>query len=163
MTFRVLSSVTIPTISAIRGRASWSGRQLSGSSVKRSSDRSFDASFSSSSGTPRVTITKSLATILIHFGLFNYALNFYMFGPDSIFSTYCIIDHYNAPMLIACQGSQRSFMAGLSNLRAVTYSRHHLEDHETTCNCMDLLVPKRTHRLADFKSWLAWDGMSSKK
>ena len=58
-----------------------------------------------------VTITMSHATISIHF---IYAL--LLFLMDSIFLP--IVDHYTAPMLTACQGLQRSFMAGLGNLQA---------------------------------------------
>lgn len=63
-----------------------------------------------------VTITMSHATISIHFIYFIYAL-LSLFFMDSTFLP--IVDHSTAPMLTACQGLQRSFMAGLGNLQAL--------------------------------------------
>ena len=57
---------------------------------------------------------------------------------DSIFLP--IVDHYTAPMLTACQGLQRSFMAGLGNLQApsrtldIILQQHEAETHSEASN-----------------------------
>lgn len=149
MTLRVLSSVTIPTVSAIRGRASWSGQHLvvgtqwglsGASSVKRPSAWSVLQCIlfqlvSHSWGWPsQCPMLPSQSTLYMHY------YHYFLWTHLSTYSRslYCSNAH-SLPGIAKVLHGWSWQPAG-----TVTYSRHHLE--ATWSSSMDLLMPKRTHR-----------------